>query len=216
MTPEKFFDYLEGKLSPVEREDLERALISDPELQREFVTARQIHRGMQRPAEETAATTRAGSRGRQLIAAFAVLIALNVAIGLFFIFRSNKPPPAVERARIEALRQQLQGALEKSAAATFTPPTIGMEQVRLTIPHDQQEEAARTIIAAAEQAGGSATKDLPNDSGFNVLVLIPRSGEEDFRKKLTRLGASAVPNAPSTPASPNEPLHLEIVIAAPL
>jgi hypothetical protein len=216
MTPEKFFDYLEGKLSPVEREDLERALISDPELQREFVTARQIHRGMQRPAEETAATTRAGSRGRQLIAAFAVLIALNVAIGLFFIFRSNKPPPAVERARIEALRQQLQGALEKSAAATFTPPTIGMEQVRLTIPHDQQEEAARTIIAAAEQAGGSATKDLPNDSGFNVLVLIPRSGEEDFRKKLTRLGASAVPNAPSTPASPNELLHLEIVIAAPL
>ena len=66
MTPEKFFDYLEGKLPPAEKERLERALISDPELQRQFVSARQIHRGLQRPAGESAATTRAGSRGRQL------------------------------------------------------------------------------------------------------------------------------------------------------
>ena len=36
MTPEKFFDYLEGKLPPAERERLERALISNPELQRQF------------------------------------------------------------------------------------------------------------------------------------------------------------------------------------
>ena len=72
MTPEKFFDYLEGKLPPVERERLERALISDPELQRQFVAARQIHRSLGRPPDESAATTRAGSRGRQLAAAFAV------------------------------------------------------------------------------------------------------------------------------------------------
>src|SRR2546430_2094359 len=58
MTPEKFFDYLEGKLPPAEKERLERALIADPELQREFVAARQIHRGLQRPADETAATTK--------------------------------------------------------------------------------------------------------------------------------------------------------------
>jgi len=64
MTPEKFFDYLEGKLPPAERERLERALISDPELQRQFVAARQIHRSLERPSDEPAAITRAGSRGR--------------------------------------------------------------------------------------------------------------------------------------------------------
>jgi len=212
MTPEKFFDYLEGKLPAAEREDLERALISDPDLQREFVTARKIHRGMQRPADETAATTRAGSRGRQLIAAFAVLIALNVAIGLFFIFRSNQPPPEVERARVEALRQQLQTSLEKSAAATFSPPTIGMERVSLTIPRAGQEAAAKTLIEAAAKAGGSATKGLPNDDGFNVLVLIPGSAAPAFRDTLTRLGAKLPPAAA---ASPNEMTHLEVVLSSP-
>jgi len=212
MTPEKFFDYLEGKLPAAEREDLERALISDPDLQREFVTARKIHRGMQRPADETAATTRAGSRGRQLIAAFAVLIALNVAIGLFFIFRSNQPPPEVERARVEALRQQLQTSLKKSAAATFSPPTIGMERVSLAIPRAGQEAAAKTLIEAAAKAGGSATKGLPNDDGFNVLVLIPGSAAPAFRDTLTRLGAKLPPAAA---ASPNEMTHLEVVLSSP-
>jgi len=212
MTPEKFFDYLEGKLPAAEREDFERALISDPDLQREFVTARKIHRGMQRPADETAATTRAGSRGRQLIAAFAVLIALNVAIGLFFIFRSNQPPPEVERARVEALRRQLQTSLEKSAAATFSPPTIGMERVSLTIPRAGQEAAAKTLIEAAAKAGGSATKGLPNDDGFNVLVLIPASAAPAFRDTLTRLGAKLPPAAAG---SPNEMTHLEVVLSSP-
>ena len=212
MTPEKFFDYLEGKLPPAEKERLERALISDPELQREFVAARQIHRGMQRPAGESAATTRAGSRGRQLAAAFAVLVAMNVALGLFYIFRASKPPAEFAKARTEALRQQLQGALEKSAAAAFTPPTIGMEQVPLTIPRAQQEEAAKTIIDAAAKAGGSATKGLPNDNGFNVLVLIPGTGEPAFRDTLARLGARPLP--PSA-ASPNETIHLEVILSSP-
>lgn len=212
MTPEKFFDYLEGKLPPAEKERLERALIADPELQREFVAARQIHRGLQRPAGETAATTRAGARGRQLAAAFAVLVAMNVALGLFYIFRFNQPPPELEKARTEALRQQLQSSVEKSAAATFTPPTIGMEQIALPIPTARQEEAARTIIAAAAQAGGSATKGLPNENGFNVLVLIPGSGEPAFRETLARLGAKTP--APGA-ASPEAMIHLEVVLSSP-
>jgi hypothetical protein len=212
MTPEKFFDYLEGKLPPAEKERLERALISDPELQREFVAARQIHRSMQRPANESAATTRAGSRGRQLAAAFAVLVAMNVALGLFYIFRANKPSPEVDRARVETLRHQLQSALEKSAAATFSPPTIGMEQVPLTIPRGEQEKAAQTIIEAATKAGGSATKGLPNDTGFGILVLIPGSGEPAFRDVLARLGAKP---SPASTASPNDMIHLEVILSSP-
>jgi hypothetical protein len=142
MTPEKFFDYLEGKLSPTEKERLERALISDPELQRQFVSARQIHRGMQRPEGESAATARAGARGRQLAVAFAILVAMNVALGLIYIFRANKPSEQVQKAREEALRHQLQSSVEKSAAAAFIPPTIGMERVAIATPREKQDDVA--------------------------------------------------------------------------
>lgn len=214
MTPEKFFDYLEGKLPPPERERLERTLIADPELQKQFVAARQIHRGLERPADETAATTRAGSRGRQLAAAFAVLVAMNVALGLFYIFHETKPTDEVQKARTDALRHQLQSSLEKSAAAAFTPPTLGIEPVTITVPRDKQDEVARAIIAAASKAGGSGTKDLPNDTGVRVLVLVPASAETQFRQTLTTLGAPVTAAAPS-PASPDEPVHLEVVLAHP-
>lgn len=214
MTPEKFYDYLEGKLPDIEREELERALIHDPELQRQFVAARQIHREVGRPPEESGPTmAQAGRRGRQVAAAFAVLVLMNVALGLIYIFRANKPSAEVEHARIEALRQQLQSSLEKSAAATFTPPTIGMEKVLLKIPRAQHDAAAKSIIDAAADAGGSATKGLPNDNGFNVLVLIPGSGAAGFRESLAHLGAVVASPAPVTTASPNEMIHLEIILS---
>jgi hypothetical protein len=216
MTPEKFFDYLEGKLPAEERERLERALISDPELQAQFVAARQIHRGLQRPAGETAAITRAGSRGRQLAAAFTVLVAMNVAFGLFYIFHETKPSKEVQEAREEALRHQLQSSIEKSAAAAFPPPTLGIEPVTINVPREKQEATARTIIEAATRAGGSGTKALPNDDIVRVLVLVPASAEAEFRQKLAALGAAG-PASAATPnaTSPNEPVHLEIVLSAP-
>ena len=216
MTPEKFFDYLEGKLPPPAREQLERALISDPELQRQFVAARQIHRGLQRPADESPAITRAGSRGRQLAAAFAILVAMNVALGLFYIFHSNKPPPEIQKEREAALRRQLQSSLEKSAAAAFTPPTLGLEPVTMSVPFAKQDEVAQKIIAAATAAGGSGTKGLPDDKGRKVLVLVPASAEAQFRETLHTLGGPA-PGSSGTARTrpPDESAHLEIILAPP-
>jgi len=220
MTPEKFFDYLEGKLPPVEKEGLERALISDPELQKEFVIAREIHRGMQRsPNDQTdsVATRRAGMRGRQVAAAFAVLVALNVFFGLYYIFRANKPSEQVRQAREASLRHQLENAVVKSAAAVFTPPTIGMDRLAITAPHAKQDDVAAAIIAAATKAGGSGTKTLPNESGLSVLVLVPAAREEEFRNTLATFGApSPTPAIAGTRSfSPNDAVRLEIVISAP-
>jgi len=213
MTPEKFFDYLEGKLPDWERQALERALITDPELQKEFVAARQIHRSLDRSPEETAAIARAGARGRMIAAAFAVLVALNVGIGLYFIFRSAKPAPEVQQAQVQAIRQQIEKSLAQAASATFTPPTIAAEPVLITIPAAQQDDVARTIIAAAEKAGGSATKGLVEDNTTRVFVLVPASAEAEFRKTLSALGAAAPSATSPSPASPNEPVHLEIVLS---
>jgi hypothetical protein len=216
MTPEKFFDYLEGKMPPAERERLERALISDPELQRQFVAARQVHRGMERPAGETAATAPAGSRGRQLAAAFAVLVAMNVALGLFYIFRANKPSEQLQKAREEALRHQLQSSVEKAVAAAFTPPTIGMDRITIVVPPEKQDEVAQRVIDDATKAGGSGSKGLPNDNGFSVLVIVPAAEEMAFRKTLATLGAPLPGSTAPTPiVSPNEPIRLEIVLSSP-
>lgn len=217
MTPEKFFDYLEGKLPPAERERLERALIADPELQQQFHNARQIHQGLQGDDRQSSATTRSGKRGRQLAAAFAVLVAMNVALGLIYIFKANQPDAKVRQAQQEALRHQLQSAVEKSAAAAFPAPSIGMEQISLTAPQAKQEEVAQAIIAAATQAGGSGTKGLPNEKGFSVLVLVPASAEKAFRQTVATLGGPAPmsPSAFSPAPAADEPVRLEIVISSP-
>lgn len=215
MTPEKFYNYLEGKLSADEREHLERALIHDPELQRQFVAARQVHRSLQHPPGDSVTIAQAGARGRQVAAACAILVFLNVAIGLFFIFRMNKPPPEVEQAREAAIRARLQSSLEKSATDLLPAPTLAAAPVVLTIAAEKQDEAAQKIIAAATAAGGSGTKTLPNENGVSVLVLIPASAEAEFRKTLSALGAPPPPTQPTSTVSPNEPVHLEIVLAKP-
>jgi hypothetical protein len=216
MKPERFFDYLEGKLPPEERADLERALIADPELQKQFVAARQIHRTLERSPEESAAIARAGVRGRRLAAAFAVLVALNVGIGLYFIFRSSKPLPEVRQAQEQALRARLQKALEKSAAASFTPPQIAPQPVLLTVAREKQDTVGQAIIAAAEEAGGSGTRGLPEENRTRIFVLVPASAEGAFREKLTEFGAPPPSGSAATPASPNEPVHLEVVLATPV
>jgi len=176
---------------------------------------REVHRAMERPPNESSGVTRSGRRGRQLAAAFAILVAVNVGIGLFFIFRSAKLSHEVQQAQTNAIRRQVETSLHNAAAAEFTPPTIGPESVALTIPLEKQDSVAKAIIAAAEKTGGSGTKELPDDNGMKVLVLVPASAETDFRGTLTQLGAPPPP-APATPAlSPNEPVHLEIILSKP-
>ncbi len=139
---------------------------------------------------------------------------MNVALGLVYIFKANKPNRRVAQAREEALRHQLQSSVEKSAAAAFPAPSIGLAPITIPTPRAQQDAVAQKIIAAATEAGGSGTKGLPNDNGFSVLVLVPASAEAAFRQTLASLGGPA-PAPTSSPAAPNEPVHLEIVLAAP-
>jgi hypothetical protein len=215
MTPEKFFDYLEGKLPPEEREALEHALIGDPELQKQFVAARRIHRRLEEPAVESSTVIRPAARGPLVAAAFAALVGVNVAIGLYFIFRSGGPSAEAKEAQVDAIRRQVENSVEKAAAATFTPPTIAAQPILLTIPPEKQEAVAKAIIDAAEKAGGSGAKELPRNGENRVLVLVPASAEAQFRQTLTALGAPPAELAAPTPASPDQPVHLEIVLSLP-
>src|SRR5260370_35118226 len=108
MIPDKLFDYLEGRLSPKERAALEEQLMSDKQLQREFVVARQIHAGMRGDIQEVVlpAAPDVPKQGRKMAirvgVAFMILMFVNVGIGLWIIFRheSNNPNRPLLDARV--------------------------------------------------------------------------------------------------------------------
>src|SRR5947207_14113470 len=88
MNPDKLFDYLEGKLSPSERAELEERLMSDPQLRRELAGARQIHTNMGNSREvlgvaEPTLEERGAVLGRAIAIAFSVLMFANLVFGIY-------------------------------------------------------------------------------------------------------------------------------------
>src|SRR5438034_11355647 len=94
MNPDKLFDYLEGKLSPRERAELEERLKSDPQLRRELTVARQIHTNMGNSREilglaESTLEERGAVLGRRIVIAFSVIVFANVVFGIYAIAFMN-------------------------------------------------------------------------------------------------------------------------------
>src|SRR3989442_1057108 len=82
MNPDKLFDYLDGKLPPSERAELEEQLMADAQLRRELVTAREIHSGMRKSSEVLdepipGLEQRGAILGRRVAIAFSVLVFAN-------------------------------------------------------------------------------------------------------------------------------------------
>src|SRR5947209_11196591 len=99
MSPDKLFDYLDGKLPDWERTKLEAEIADDPQLQREFAAARRIHSNMRGDSREVLVQddAAANARGRKMAlrigTAFVILIGVNVAGGLLFIARHEAGNP---------------------------------------------------------------------------------------------------------------------------
>ena len=131
MNPDRLFDYLDGKLSPSERAELEEQLVSDPDVQRELNVARQIHRSMRDSREilgsleENSTTNRGAVLGRRIAVAFAVLVFANVLFGIYAIFFMEKKRQSGSSR--DRNRQELQQALLKSAAATLPTPSLDVD-----------------------------------------------------------------------------------------
>src|SRR5213594_5191312 len=138
MNPDKLFDYLEGRLPAAERAALERQLLSDPQLQRELVVAREIHARMRGDSREVFLPTETNvtERGRKMAlrvgAVFIILMAVNVGVGLWIIARHETKNP--NRALLETqMRQQIAKSIER-AAATLTPAPNALGISEITIP----------------------------------------------------------------------------------
>ena len=192
MNPDKLFDYLEGRLSPAERADLEQRVASDPALQRELAIAREIfsrmrddYREVVLPAEE-----QISERGRKLAGrvgvAFIFLMAVNVGIGLWFIARHESKNP--NRALLEAqMRRQLAQSLEHAAAAALSPAPFGVTEITLPAAPGRLDAVSDEVAAIVHQVGGSVTKGIPEQHRIGLLVDVPVNQASAFRRKLAAI-----------------------------
>ena len=216
MNPDKLFDYLDGKLSPNDRAELEERLMSDPQLRRELTIARQIHGEMRGSREivgvaEPALEERGAVLGRRVAIAFAVLVFANVVFGVYAVAFMKKK----ERTQLntEQNRSELAESLARTAAVALPTPSLDVEEIKFTASVKDQDKLANKIIAAAKQVGGSGTKGLEDQNGVLLFAEVPTARLNDFRESMKRLGAT-LPAAPVEPKAGDKAiLQLRIVSA---
>jgi hypothetical protein len=216
MNPDKLFDYLEGKLPDHERQALEERLIADASARREFDVARRIHASMRenqsdRPeilsemSEETAARGR--RMARQVGLAFIVLVTMNVLLGLVYIAHHESKNPNRQLLDKQA-REQLRQALEKAAAAAFTPPPLGVGEFQVTTERRQSDSVANEIVKAAQKFLGTATKGVPDNDRIQVLVEIPANHTAEFKSSLALLVGVKEVNGEVSTANSSEKISI--------
>ncbi len=214
MNPDKLFDYLDGRLPAAERAALERQLISDQQLQRELAVARRIHAGIRDNSGEVFLPTQADvtEQGRKMAlrvgAAFIVLMAVNVGVGLWIIARHESKNP--NRALLEAqTREQITKSLEHAATAALTPqPLLGVSEITISVTPGRLDAVADEVATLAGRLGGSATKGLPDEHHIGVLVDLPSNREPEFRGGIASIegGAPGSPTPTTTEGAPGAPI----------
>jgi hypothetical protein len=216
MNPDKLFDYLEGKLSPEERAELEERLMSDPVARRELTVSRQIHAEMRDSREilgvaEPTLEERGAVLGRRIAIAFAVLVFANVVFGIYAIaFMKQK-----EKARVstEQNRSELTESLARTAAVALPTPSLEVDEIKFTAPVAEQDRLANKVIAAAEQVGGSATKGLADQQGVLLFAEVPTARLNDFRDSMKKLDATLPSPVPAPSAGEKTILQIRIISA---
>ena len=215
MNPDKLFNYLDGKLSPPEREAFEDQLIKDPELQRQFAMARKIHERMSGSSrevilDEPPPEAKGGKQFmRRMMIVFLALIFVNtvagvIAIGLIESKRRQN------RTGSEQNRQDVTRALQSAAATALPTPSL-VDEIKIAAPAKEEDALVDKINAAAKDAGGSAAKNLSNENGTLVFAEVPRERVSQFRDALGKLGATLPATTDASPGSGNAILQIRIV-----
>jgi anti-sigma factor RsiW len=206
MNPDKLFDYLEGRLSPSERAELEQRLTSDKQLQRELAVALQIHTGMRGDSREVLlparpdVTEQSRKMALRVGIAFIVLMAVNVAFGLWLIARHETKNP--NRPLLETqMREQIAKSIER-AAATLTPAPnpLGVSEITIPAATGKLDAVADEVVTIASRFGGSAAKGLPDGGRLTVLVDLSSNRESEFRTAIESIGGGVQPSPTPAPA----------------
>jgi anti-sigma factor RsiW len=214
VNPDKFFDYLDGRLLPTERAALEERLMSDKQLQRQLAVARQIHAGMHGDSREVVLPRPedASEQGRKMAirigTAFMVLVFVNVGIGLWFIFRHESKNP--NRALLERqMREQIAQSIERAAATLSpTPNALGVSKITVPAETGKVDAVANQVVAISSRLGGSATKGLQDHGRLTILIDVPANHEPEFRDAISSIQGSGSSESPAStkPPEPGSPI----------
>jgi ferric-dicitrate binding protein FerR (iron transport regulator) len=191
MSPDKLFNYIEGNLPEAERARIEEQIAADPQLQRELAIAQEMHRRSRGSREvmlesdDPEIPMPPKPIGRRLITAFAALVLVNVLVGIAFII-GKKDGTGEIRAREAATRRQLEASLQKTAETSLPLPTVG-DEIHLPAAAPERERVANNVIVLAQQCGGSAAKALPDEKSIVVVVDLPSTRADEFRRALAPL-----------------------------
>jgi len=210
MNPDKLFDYLEGRLSRTERAALEKQLMSDKQLQREFAVARQIHAGMRGDSQEVVlpAPPEVSEQGHKMAirigVAFMVLMLVNVGIGLWFIFNHESKNP--NRPLLEAqMREQIAKSIERAAALTPAPNALGVTEITIPAESGKLNAIADKLVAIVSELGGSATKGIPDPARLTILVELPAKRESEFRSAIASIALERPRSSAFAEITPDKP-----------
>jgi hypothetical protein len=217
MSPEKLFDYIEGNLPVDERAALEEQVAADPQLQRELAIAREMHRRSRGSREvlleDPEIPEPAKPIGRRLITAFAALVLLNVLVGIAFII-GKKNGPGELRAREAATRQQLEASLQRTAETSLPLPSIA-DEIFLSAAATERQRIADNVILLAQQCGGSAAKAPPDDKSLTIVVDLPSTRADEFRRALAPLAPPDYAPRPEASPSAEKRTILQVRLADP-
>src|ERR1051325_11014656 len=94
-------------------------------------------------------------------------------------------------------------SLEHAAAAAITPsPSLDVTELSISAAPGRLDFVADEVVAAAERAGGSATKGFPDNHRIGLLVDVPANREMEFRTALSKMvGATVAAPSPNETAS---------------
>lgn len=225
MSPERLFDYLEGTLPDEERIEIERQLAIDPQLPRQLAIAREMHRrsGGSREvigvSQDNDIPVPNGKLGRRIATAFALLVFVNVLVGLAFIVGHKKSTPTDLGAKELALRQQLTASLQRTAESALPMPTLTTDEIHLVASASERDGLADNVVMLASQHGGTATKAPPDEGGITVLADLPTARADDFRQALAPLAqanfSSPTPRSGSPAANERINIYVRISQATP-
>jgi len=215
MNPDQLFDYLDGRLSPSERAQLEERVLSDAQLRHELAIARQIHASMRdsrevlASLEDVSTPDRGAVLGRRIAITFAVLVFANVLFGIYAIAFMQKKHSG--NARQDRNRQELLNNLEKSAAAALPPPSFDVDEIKFVAPGPGQSWLSDKIISVAQECGGSGAKGLSDEHSTLLFAEIPSARLKEFREKLSKMGATLPTPSTDVPTKPNTIVQIRIV-----
>jgi len=140
-------------------------------------------------------------------------VLLNVLVGIAFII-GKKGDRTGEREA--ATRQQLTESLQRTAETALPLPTIA-DDIFLPALVDERERMADSVILLATQAGGSAAKAPPDEKRITVIVDLPSTRADEFRRSLAPLApADYSPPPPDPSAAPDKRAIMQVRIGEPL